>query len=91
MADATKTAPKTATADVKDETVNTATEEQTNTREDVRAAIGLLRYKLAELERDSKRSRPYLSKNKDEAAKKFTAAVASVVDFAQFLDKEPSH
>ena len=86
MADTTKTqtAPK---APVE----APAADEAQNTREEVRAAISLLRYKLSELERDAKRARPFLSRTQDEAKQKFTAAVSSVIDFAQFLDKEPTH
>jgi hypothetical protein len=65
-----------------------ATATEANSRDEARNSINLLRYKLNELERDSKRVRPFLSRTQAEAQAKFKAALSSLSEFATFIDQQ---
>ncbi|MCM3615740.1 hypothetical protein M3672_15010 [Microbacterium enclense] len=84
MADTTKTAAPAKTADVKDEVTLPTNQEITQT-------IRLIRFKLSGLQQDARRARPFMSPSQDEAAAKVKAAVAALEDFANYLDKQPTH
>lgn len=85
MADTTKTATAPVkTADVKDEVTLPTNTEITQT-------IRLIRFKLSGLQADARRSRPFMSPSQNEAVAKVKAAVAALEDFANYLDKQPSH
>lgn len=74
---------KTATAPV--------AEKNENPREEVSQTIRLIRFKLGQLAADAKRSRPFMSKSQDEAKARYDAALKTLNEVANFLDKEVSH
>ena len=84
MADTTKTAAPVKTADVKDEVTLPTNQEITQT-------IRLIRFKLSGLQADARRNKPFMSPSQSEAAAKVKAAVAALEDFANYLDKQPTH
>lgn len=84
MAD-TKTAPAQKPA------VENVDESAATTNEQVSQTIRLIRFKLSGLQADARRRKPFMSASQEEAAAKVKAAITALEDFANYLDKQPSH